>query len=76
MVRTVHALEGNPAAAKGFERVLPVFRAVGRRSAYLALLNENPPALDRLLKLVTDSAWLARQIAEQPMLLDELLDAR
>ena len=76
MVRTLHALEGNPAAVKCFERVLPVYRAVGRRSAYLALLNENPPALDRLLKLVTDSAWLARQIAEQPMLLDELLDAR
>jgi glutamate-ammonia-ligase adenylyltransferase len=76
MVRTLHALAKRPAAAKGFERVLPVFRAVGRRSAYLALLNENPAALDRLLTLVTDSSLLARQIAEQPMLLDELLDAR
>jgi glutamate-ammonia-ligase adenylyltransferase len=76
MVRTLHALEESPAALKSFERVLPVLRAVGRRSAYLALLNENPPALDRLLRLVTDSAWLARQIAEQQMLLDELLDAR
>ena len=76
MVRTLHALAGHPAALKCFERVLPVYRAVGRRSAYLALLNENPASLDRLLKLVTDSSWLARQIAEQPMLLDELLDAR
>src|SRR5690606_8117083 len=41
-----------------------------------ALLNENPAALERLLGLVTDSSLLARQIAEQPMLLDELLDAR
>jgi glutamate-ammonia-ligase adenylyltransferase len=55
---------------------LPVFRAVGRRSAYLALLNENPAALERLLTLVADSAWLARQLAEQPLLLDELLDER
>ena len=76
MVRTLNALAENPAASKVFERVLPVFRAVGRRSAYLALLNENPAALERLLKLVTDSSWLARQIAEQPLLLDELLDAR
>jgi glutamate-ammonia-ligase adenylyltransferase len=49
---------------------------VCRRSAYLALLNENPAALERLLKLVVDSAWLARQLAEQPLLLDELLDER
>ena len=76
VVRTLHALEGSAAALKCFERVVPIFRAVGRRSAYLALLNENPAALDRLLKLVTDSSWLARQIAEQPLLLDELLDAR
>lgn len=76
MVRTLHALMGRAAAGKCLERVLPVFRAVGRRSAYLALLNENPAALDRLLELVAESSWLARQIAEQPLLLDELLDAR
>ena len=76
MARTMAALAAHPAALKSLERVLPVFRAVARRSAYLALLNENPAALDRLLKLVVDSAWLARQIAEQPLLLDELLDNR
>ncbi len=76
MARTIAALAGHPPALKSLERVLPVFRAVARRSAYLALLNENPAALDRLLKLVVDSAWLARQIAEQPLLLDELLDNR
>src|SRR5204862_8112752 len=52
------------------------FRAVCRRSAYLAPLHENPAAVERLLKLVVDSAWLARQLAEQPLLLDELLDER
>ena len=76
VVRTLNALAESPAALKTFERVLPVFRAIGRRSAYLALLNENPAALDRLLTLVSGSSWLARQIAEQPLLLDELLDAR
>jgi glutamate-ammonia-ligase adenylyltransferase len=76
MVRTLQALSKSPAALKRFERVLPIFRAVGRRSAYLALLNENPAALDRLLTLVAESSLVARQIAEQPMLLDELLDSR
>jgi glutamate-ammonia-ligase adenylyltransferase len=76
LTRTVAALAERPAALRSLERVLPVFRAVGRRSAYLALLNENPAALERLLTLVTDSSWLARQIAEQPLLLDELLDNR
>jgi glutamate-ammonia-ligase adenylyltransferase len=76
LLRTLDALHGRPEPGKTFERVLPVFRAVGRRSAYLALLNENPAALTRLLDLVTDSSLLARQIADQPLLLDELLDTR
>jgi glutamate-ammonia-ligase adenylyltransferase len=76
MVRTLALVAKHEAPAKSLERVLPVYRAVGRRSAYLALLNENPAALERLLNLVGQSAWLARQIAEHPMLLDELLDTR
>jgi [glutamine synthetase] adenylyltransferase / [glutamine synthetase]-adenylyl-L-tyrosine phosphorylase len=56
--------------------VLSVFQAVCRRSAYLALLHENPGSLERLMILARQSALLARQIAEHPLLLDELLDAR
>ena len=74
--RTVALVAKHESPAKSLERVLPVYRAICRRSAYFALLNENPAALDRLLNLVAQSAWLAKQIAEQPMLLDELLDAR
>jgi glutamate-ammonia-ligase adenylyltransferase len=76
MGRTLQAIVERGTPVKALERVLPVFRAVARRSAYLSLLNENPAALDRLLRLVVESAWIARQIAEQPMLLDELLDNR
>jgi glutamate-ammonia-ligase adenylyltransferase len=76
MSRTLRTVGECDAPIKALERVLPVYRAIGRRSAYLALLNENPAALDRLLRLVVDSALLARQIAEQPLLLDELLDNR
>ena len=74
--RTIGLIAKHEAPARALERVLPIYRAVCRRSAYLALLNENPAALERLLNLVAQSSWLARQIAEQPMLLDELLDPR
>jgi len=74
--RTIALIAKHEAPAKALERALPIYRAVCRRSAYLALLNENPAALERLLNLVAQSSWLAKQIAEQPMLLDELLDPR
>jgi glutamate-ammonia-ligase adenylyltransferase len=74
--RTIGLIAKHEAPAKALERALPIYRAVCRRSAYLALLNENPAALERLLNLVAQSSWLAKQMAEQPMLLDELLDAR
>jgi glutamate-ammonia-ligase adenylyltransferase len=76
IVRSLDLLDGAPEAAKALTRVLPVFRAVCRRSAYLALLNENPAALERLLKLAAESSWLVRQVADYPLLLDELLDER
>src|SRR5690606_4548792 len=43
------------------------------RSAYIALLNENPSAIDRLITLVSASEWITQQIISFPILLDELL---
>ena len=57
-------------------RLVPLLRAVARRSAYLVLLSENPPALNRLLTLAECSEFLVTQVAEHPRLLDELLDDR
>jgi len=56
------------------ERVLPLVAAVLRRSAYLALLLENPQALCELVVLCGSSPWIAEQLAKHPVLLDELLD--
>ncbi len=56
--------------------VAQVIEAVGRRSAYFALLNENPAACERLVSLCAMSDFLARQVAAHPLLLDELLDPR
>jgi glutamate-ammonia-ligase adenylyltransferase len=58
------------------QRVLRVAEQVLRRSAYLALLNENTQALDKLVGLCSRSAYVAGQVARYPVLLDELLDAR
>lgn len=57
-------------------RLIPLLRAVLRRSAYLVLLIENPHALKQLVLLVEASSWIAEELAAQPALLDELIDSR
>jgi glutamate-ammonia-ligase adenylyltransferase len=57
-------------------RLLRIVEAIGGRTAYLALLNENVQALDRLVQACRMGDYLARQVAAHPLLLDELLDAR
>jgi [glutamine synthetase] adenylyltransferase / [glutamine synthetase]-adenylyl-L-tyrosine phosphorylase len=55
-------------------RVLKVLEAIGTRSAYFALLNENAGVRRRLVDLAALGEFLASQIASHPLLLDELLD--
>lgn len=57
-------------------RLLALVTNVLRRTAYLALLDEQPRALARLVDVVAHSALLAERLAAYPLLLDELLDAR
>ena len=57
-------------------RVLHVIERIGGRTVYLALLNENAVARQRLVELCAHSQFLADQIAAFPLLLDELLDER
>ena len=58
------------------KRVFPFLDSVLRRTAYLALLLENPKALKQLVSLCQTSPWVAEQLASYPSLLDELLDHR
>jgi glutamate-ammonia-ligase adenylyltransferase len=74
--RLLEQLVGQSAPEVTLARLLPLIEAVGRRSAYLALLIENPAALQRLVDLAERSDFLPAQIVESPMLLDELLDPR
>jgi glutamate-ammonia-ligase adenylyltransferase len=58
------------------QRLLDFLDAILRRSAYIALLLENPDALTQLVKLVAASPWIAERLTHYPVLLDELLDVR
>ncbi|AKS18966.1 bifunctional [glutamate--ammonia ligase]-adenylyl-L-tyrosine phosphorylase/[glutamate--ammonia-ligase] adenylyltransferase [Xanthomonas campestris pv. campestris] len=57
-------------------RVLGLLQATLRRTSYLALLDEQPSALARLVDVLSRSALLAERLAAYPLLLDELLDTR
>ena len=74
--RLLRAAAHKPSPATMIERVLRVLDAIGARSSYLALLKEQPAALDRLIDICAISGFLARQIADFPLLLDELIDAK
>lgn len=65
---------GNPETA--LHRTVEVAESVYRRSAYLALLNENPQVLGRLVDLCERSRYLSSVLVRHPVLLDELIDAR
>ncbi|MFK7885703.1 MAG: bifunctional [glutamate--ammonia ligase]-adenylyl-L-tyrosine phosphorylase/[glutamate--ammonia-ligase] adenylyltransferase [Gammaproteobacteria bacterium] len=55
-------------------RVSRVLEGVGRRSAYFALLNEHRQARERLVSLCAVSQRVASDVADQPLLLDSLID--
>ena len=57
-------------------RLVRLCEAIGRRTAYFALLIENPTALTQLVNLAAASPWIASWIGQHPVLLDELLDPR
>ncbi|WP_459077398.1 bifunctional [glutamate--ammonia ligase]-adenylyl-L-tyrosine phosphorylase/[glutamate--ammonia-ligase] adenylyltransferase [Pseudoxanthomonas fibrivorans] len=78
--RVVPALLGAAARSAqpdaALRRLLGLLQAVLRRASYLALLDEQPSALARLVDVLARSALLAERIAAYPLLLDELLDTR
>jgi glutamate-ammonia-ligase adenylyltransferase len=69
-------LGNRPHPSVVLQRVLVLIERILRRSAYVALLNENPQALEKLVNLCEKSAYIAEQASRFPVLLDELLDVR
>ena len=74
--RLLKAASQQPEPAGVVQRVLRVLEAIGTRSSYFALLKEQPAALNRLIEVCAISGFLSRQIADFPLLLDELIDAK
>jgi len=69
------ALTGVDNPSETLSRVLQLVSAILRRTAYMVLLLENPGARTQLVRLCSESPWVAQQLAETPLLLDELLNA-
>lgn len=68
------ALAAGPDPDAGLPRMLELIRTVARRSAYLALLREQPPALARTVEVFSRAPALAGMIIDQPQLLDDVID--
>ena len=66
----------SPRPDAALKRLLPLLQNILRRASYLALLDEQPAALQRLVDVLARSAFLGERLAAHPLLLDELLDAR
>ncbi len=72
----IEAVGGSESADTALPRVLSLLEAIVRRTAYIALLIENPMVLSQLVKLTGVSPWVAGMLTRHPILLDELLDPR
>lgn len=59
-----------------FLRTIQLLESILKRSTYLALLTENPTAIQHLLKLFSLSSWIAHRVIEHPFLLEVLLDEK
>jgi glutamate-ammonia-ligase adenylyltransferase len=59
-----------------FARWLALLEVIAGRSTYVALLDEYPQALSRVVRLLAAGKWAAEYLARHPIVLDELLDDR
>ena len=72
----IEAAAQSSAPDAALPRGLALLQSIGRRPSYLALLEEQPAALSRLVDVIARSSLLSERLAAHPLLLDELLDAR
>ncbi len=57
-------------------RALLFLENIAKKGAYLALLQQYPLALERVVTLLSASSWAAEYLNRYPLLLDELIDPR
>ena len=74
--RMIEAAANTPNPDDTLTRSIDLIEAISRRGAYLALLQQYPQALRRVVDLMGASRWAAQYLGRHPILLDELLDDR
>lgn len=72
----IQVAANHPNPDETLDRIIQVLESIARRAAYLALLLEYPQTLKQLARLCSASPWVTAYLAQHPILLDELLDAR
>ncbi len=74
MPKLLEELLHSPEPSQAFKPVSHVLDKILTRTTYLELLCENPGARQQLVRLCSASPWIAQELANFPMLLDELID--
>lgn len=76
----VHALlahqEQQQLANAALPRLVSLLEAICRRSIYLVMIAENPNATIELIPMLSASPWIAKELAQYPVLLDTFLQQR
>lgn len=74
MPRLLDQLFAQPQVENVLAKILNIISKIATRTTYLELLLEHPAALNMLIRLSAASPMIAEQVANYPILLDELLD--
>nr|WP_200861759.1 bifunctional [glutamate--ammonia ligase]-adenylyl-L-tyrosine phosphorylase/[glutamate--ammonia-ligase] adenylyltransferase [Psychrobacter aquaticus] len=76
----VHALlahqDQQQLANTALPRLIALLEAICRRSIYLVMIAENPNAMIELIPMLSASPWIAKELAQYPVLLDTFLQQR
>ena len=72
----LHAAAEQAQPSATFTRLAQLLEQIAGRTTYLSLLVESPMVLSQLVRLCAASPWIAEQMGQHPLLMDELLDPR
>jgi glutamate-ammonia-ligase adenylyltransferase len=69
----IDTIKSSDDAATLFSRFIRLFASIAGRSVYFELLFQNPALLLKLASLFERSAWIAEEVSQYPMLLENLI---
>ncbi|MEM7564796.1 MAG: bifunctional [glutamate--ammonia ligase]-adenylyl-L-tyrosine phosphorylase/[glutamate--ammonia-ligase] adenylyltransferase, partial [Pseudomonadota bacterium] len=69
----IEKISGNENSDLLFSYFMRLFGSISGRSVYFELLFQNPALLEKLASLFAQSAWIAEEVSQYPMLLENLI---